>query len=279
MNTDMLRKAVIPTSVGVAGLSVGGGFGYILGRRRERGNRLRLIQEAEENMREYNERVVPGLIRGVHYRRPDDPPFEKKHDIEETGRVPYYTVPVEHDTLEIKEGKLHALNLHPEPNVFEETVELVEPVELDDAFEPKPKNVFVDGKIYKASDDDWNWEAELNARSDKSIYVITRDEFDADDMGNRQGSVTFYEGDRMVCDALGEPIYNWTSHIGSELPFGHGSEDENVVFIRNESLKWEYEVARDPGYFAEEQQGYEIEMAYEEKDIKHAHSPLKMRRE
>jgi predicted HTH domain antitoxin len=283
MNTDILRKAVIPTSVGVAGLSVGGVLGFILGQRRERRRRLSLIEQAEDAMREYEEGVRPfdGFTTTRNLPTGDlrDPAYiGKPHDITQpNARIPYYTVPKTDEEIQdglrtITEIQLQSLSLDLEPNVFGGTVELVEP--------SKPKNIFVDGRVYDASDDDWNWEAELNARSNLDIYVITLDEFRADDMGFRQSTVTFYEGDRMVCDALGEAIYNWTSHIGTELPFGHGTEgDENVVFIRNESLKWEYEVCRDPGRFDVEVQGHQIELAYEEEDLKHAHQPLKMRRE
>ena len=83
----------------------------------------------------------------------------------------------------------------------------------------------------------------------------------------------------MVTDELGEPLYNWTSHIGTELPFGHGTGDENILFVRNESLKWEYEIQRDPGRFDVEVQAHDIQIAYDEDDLKHMHRPLKMRRE
>lgn len=287
MNTEMLRKAVIPTSVGVAGLSVGGVLGYILGQKRAKRNYLHLVEEAEHleemrgNLREEIEHV---------YRMHTAPEMEveKRHDITKDGRVPYYTVPVEHDTPEIKQVKIDSLTLHPGPNPWGGTVEVrqadpelealldEEEAEIE---EEKRKRHSAFERPFRVEDDEWNWEAELNQRSNKAIYVVTRDEFFADDVGFRHSALTFYEGDRMLCDELGEPIYNWTSHVGTELPFGHGSDDENVVFIRNESLKWEYEVSRDPGRFDVEVKGHDIELAYEEEDLKHAHQPLKMRRE
>lgn len=271
MNTEMLRKAVVPASVGVAGISVGGVLGYIFGQRNARRKYVRLVKEAEERNPDYVDPrdLHPSQLRP--YPVMEVVSLDVPHDITKDGRTPYYSVPeVVKEINDLDDPELAAMLDH-DQELLTQQVEYIENL--------KPKNIFVDGRIYDASDDEWNWEAELNQRSDKTIYVITKDEFDADDMGYRQSALSFYEGDRRVCDELGEPIYNWTAHIGTEIPFGHGSEDENVVFIRNESLKWEYEVNRDPGRFDVEVGGEDIELAYEQDDLKHSHAPLKMRRE
>lgn len=274
MNTEMLRKAVVPASVGVAGISVGGVLGYIFGQRRERRKHLQLVAENEQRMWDEakQEFAAQQAIRNLPFEKFDIVSVDVPHDIISTERTPYYTVPKVAEILaaDRDDPELEELLDH-EQEILKQQADYIDAM--------KPKNIFVDGRIYDASDDDWNWERELNQRSDKQIYVITKDEFDADDMGFRQSSLSFYEGDRRVCDELGEPIYNWTAHIGTEIPFGHGSQDENVVFIRNESLKWEYEVNRDPGRFDVEVGGEDIELAYEQDDLKHSHAPLKMRRE
>lgn len=292
MNADTFRKAVAPAIAGIAGLSVGGVVGYIVANRRARKAFLHLVEESEQWSYEQNvteakramnaylgededeavraelHQAHPGIVLG---------PEEKLHDITKPdGRIPYYKIVPNNaerfientdDPRTIVEAKLAGLTLHPEANVFGGTVELV-------------KNTFDENKAYDVDeDDDWDWEAELNMRSDKTIYVITRDEFDEDNLGYRQSTVNWYEGDRMLADENGDAIYNWTSHIGSELPFGHGSGDENVLFIRNENLRWEYCVTRDPGRFDQEVEGHAIELDFEEKDFKHSRQPLKMRRE
>lgn len=54
----------------------------------------------------------------------------------------------------------------------------------------------------------------------------------------------------------GDTILNETEEIGVDnLKFGCGSEDKNIVYIRNDSLEKEYEVARSSGTYAEEVAG------------------------
>lgn len=134
------------------------------------------------------------------------------------------------------------------------------------------KNIF-------ENDDDWDYEAEANTRDGKSIYVIHRDEFIPDEMGYRQSTVTWYEGDKILADERDAPIYNWSSIVGTDLPFGHGSGDANVVYIRNEELRHEYEVLKDPGRFDVEVEGHQIEQDFEDQEIRHSKTPLKFRQE
>lgn len=295
MNPDTLRKAVVPAIVGAVGFSVGGAVGYIVANRRARKAFLHLVEESERWSYErkmndyvrYDSEQAEALL-DAHLAHPGIvlEPEEKLHDITAVGaRFPYYKVIpndaerfIENtdDPRQIVEGKIAGLTLHTGPNLWAGTVD-VDTDELADAM--LAKNAFTEGELYDVSDDDWDWEAELNMRSDKTIYVITREEFDADNMGYRQSTVNWFEGDRMLSDENGEAIYNWTSHIGSELPFGHGSGDENVLLIRNENLHWEYCVTKDPGRFDQDVQGHTIELDYEEEDLKHSRQPLKMRRE
>jgi len=272
MNTDTLRKAMVPAIAGIVGFSVGGAVGYIVANRKARRAFLHLVEESEQWS--YDRRVSEGVKAMEAYEgvQPHPgivlEPEEKRHDVTAAdARIPYYKIVPNNAERFIENVDL---------GVDVTVEELVEA--LSDEAE-KIKNAFTDSELYDVSDDDWVWEDELNMRSDKTIYVITREEFDADDMGYRQSTVNWYEGDRMLADELGEAIYNWTSHIGSELPFGHGSGDENVLLIRNENLHWEYCVTKNPGRFDQDVQGHAIELEYEEDDLKHSKQPLKMRRE
>lgn len=290
MDAQLLRKAVVPVITGVAGLSVGGAVGYIVAIRRAKRQFLQLVEESEEQLQAYSRHEIirqyaqhdVEQIESVQLGHPprlwDTGIDRDQESIADTSeRVPYYQVHkspvefqrfVEHEVVPVvKEAdpELEAL-LDEEEAIARERQDVL-------------KNVFIEGKLYDASDDEWDWEAELNMRSDKTIYVITREEFDADDVGYRQSTAYWYETDRMLADENGDAIYNWTSHIGTELPFGHGSGDENVLFIRNENLKWEYCICRDPGRFDQEVGGHDIEVDYEEQDLKHSRQPLRMRRE
>ena len=277
MNTDIFRKAVVPVSAGVAGLSVGGVLGFLVGQRRERRNRLRLIQSQHDLMERFTESAMSPMSLGFKEPEEDHPSFATLHDVTKTDKVPYYKPPQNVKDL-VDHIRSKDVEVDGELTEGDRIDNDILDMEAEDERQGSvPQNAF--SHPYSVEDDNWDWERELQERSNKPIYVITHEEFRNSEMGFRQGTIIFYEGDRMMTDELGEPIYNWTSHVGTELPFGHGTGDENVVFIRNESLKWEYEIQRDPGKYDVEVQAHDIQVAYEEDDIKHMHRPLKMRRE
>lgn len=126
---------------------------------------------------------------------------------------------------------------------------------------------------------EWDQEAEDAARQSfpGRPYIISYAEFAENNFGFNQAVVTFYEGDEVAVDANDVPYYNVGDILGP-LVFGKGSGDPNICYIRNKKLKTEYEVIRDPGHFAIERQGLDIEEKYEDGDIKHS-AILRMRRE
>ena len=279
MNTDIFRKAVVPVSAGVAGLSVGGVLGFLVGQRRERRRRIHLIRTAQAAIDDF----TGGMELDGHTKVGDlpvgdlrAPVFERPHDIEKDGRIPYYQMhPGIRELVEnIKSTDVEMDGDDKTPDEIDDMID-EDRAAVDEAV--TRQNAFANP--YDVADDNWDWERELNERSNKPIYVITTEEFQKGEMGFRQSSFVFYEGDRMMTDENGDPVYNWTSQVGTELPFGHGTGDEDLVFIRNESLKWEYEIQRDPGKHSVDVEGHDIQLAYEENDIKHSHQPLKMRRE
>lgn len=144
-----------------------------------------------------------------------------------------------------------------------------EPEELTVNVDPAMVNVF-------AHDDaGWDYEEELSTRAKGDPYVIHIEEYIADEMDFRQETLTFYAGDDIMVDSDDTPIYNYAGLMG-ELKFGHGSRDQNVVYIRNEVLHMEWEILLNPGMFAQEILGLEMEEA-DENELKH--SVQKFRRE
>jgi hypothetical protein len=123
--------------------------------------------------------------------------------------------------------------------------------------------------------DDWDYESEKNLRSDKEIYVIHRDEYVNDEMGYHQSTIEFYVQDAVMVDVLEHPIYNYTDFVGHEAldQFGHGSGDNDVVYVRNEREKAEFEVLRNSGSYEREVLGMEAEDEYREQDLKHSRYP------
>lgn len=123
---------------------------------------------------------------------------------------------------------------------------------LDQEDEP-----LVRGSIFAADDDDWNSELEMMSRSTTAPYILHKDEFYAEEKGYTQNTLTYYAGDEIMADEEEAPIYNHEKVTGP-LKFGHGSGDQNVVYIRNDRLKAEYEILLDSGLYSEEVLGLDI---------------------
>lgn len=151
--------------------------------------------------------------------------------------------------------------------------QVFEPIE--EAVEPE----VVQKHIFSDTSDDWDWEAERNHREKAQIYIIHKDEYMNDEMGYSQDSLTYYQGDQVLVDSLDKPIYNHTNFVGHDLRFGHGSDDPNVVYIRNEREKMEYEIILHTGYYLAEVEGLEVEEEYAERDLRHSVAPMKFRKE
>lgn len=161
-----------------------------------------------------------------------------------------------------------------EPLVIEEIkVPVLEVVKVDDVVEDKarPVNIFANIDPY------WNYEHELATRTPTSPYVIHADEYITEESGYRQAVVTYYEGDNTMTNQFDTPIYNHNSVFG-DLKFGHGSKDPNVVYIRNEAMRQEWEVILHTGYYTIEVQGLNADAA-QEGELLHHQTPRKFRGE
>jgi len=148
--------------------------------------------------------------------------------------------------------------------------ELLDEIETED--EGVRHNIF-DG------DDEWDYAVELPTRNPNRPYIIHADEFAADERGfDSQSTLTWYEGDQILTDSSEVPIYDVRNTVG-ELRFGHGSGDPNVVYIRNEKLRAEYEIVRDFSSYQDTVLGGldGIEEQYSKQDLKHSKQPLRFR--
>ena len=152
---------------------------------------------------------------------------------------------IEKDTVARTEERLDLI-LDDEEDDEDEVEELV----VEDT--PTSYNVFT-------VDSDWDYEAERSSRSPLAPYVIHADEFFAEEMGFKQEQVTFYEGDQVMASTPGDiPIYGWNNLMG-DLRWGHGSKDQNVVYVRNEKERKEWEILLHRGSFAIEILGLDDE--------------------
>lgn len=153
----------------------------------------------------------------------------------------------------------------PAPEPMEETVQVV-------ATE-KTVNVFVESAVDPSV---WDYNHEIANREPDKPYVISLAEFRENEEGHEQQTLQYYQGDDVLCDSRDEPIDAVDYTVGDDnlVRFGHGSEDNNVVYIRNERLDTDFEVLRSAGHYQKEVLGLEPK-----EDLRHSQSrrPRRMR--
>lgn len=100
---------------------------------------------------------------------------------------------------------------------------------------------------------DFDFSDEVAARTPDKPYIIAVPEFMANDPEHEQVTVTYYEGDAVLADDRDAPIDGAEEVVGSEnLRFGHRSDDNNVVYVRNEKMKVDFEILRSTGKYSHE---------------------------
>lgn len=96
-------------------------------------------------------------------------------------------------------------------------------------------------------------EEEDAARSADAPYVLDIDEFMNSEVGYTNMTVTYFVQDGVLVDEsddIIEDIENWVGHYNLNR-FGHRSNDQRIVYVRNERLEFDLEVIRDEGSYAE----------------------------
>ena len=252
------RAAVVGGSV-VAGAAAGLFLGYRIGYRRGVDDLLEAVQENWIDAEECPDFVEPEDDGG-----PEDDPFDQKVETTE-------------DLLD-----------EPQPSIVEELPD--EPqspmVRYDEIIEraryfKKAKdesmdnpnavksNVFEHTEAAPAEEWDYDVEDKYRELHPDGPYPIHIDEFTRNDLGFRQETLTYYTLDDILAGQDDVPIHNFRKLTG-ELRWGHGSNDSDVVYIRNAAIRMEWEILRHESSFAAEVHGIELEEQYEEQDLKHS---------
>lgn len=119
------------------------------------------------------------------------------------------------------------------------------------------------GELKVSKDPNAGWDAakELNLRTPDAPYIIHQSEYEASDFGYTSVVYTYYAGDDVLVDTGDNaPITNGDEVVGADnLKWGHGSDDEDVVFVRNDRLELDIQICRSPKSYEEEVLGLENE--------------------
>ena len=128
-----------------------------------------------------------------------------------------------------------------------------EVVDKSDELTEVTRNVFTNAQI---GVEDFDPEAEV--RGPDAPYVIKFEEFVEGKPGVTAENLTYYEADDVLCkddDELIEDVNGLVGNINL-TKFGLGSQDANVVYIRNEKWNCDFEVTRVKSSYAEVVGGY-----------------------
>lgn len=110
----------------------------------------------------------------------------------------------------------------------------------------------------------WDYPAEMAQRTPDEPYVIHQEEFNEEEPGYPQVTYTYYATDDVLTGEDDIPVPHADIVVGqTNLKFGHGTDDENVVYVRNDKLELEMEICRSPGSYEIEVLGLEHSDTYE----------------
>jgi hypothetical protein len=85
-------------------------------------------------------------------------------------------------------------------------------------------------------------------------YVITAGEFNDDEPEYRKITITWYVKDKTLTDDRTIPILDYISLAGPDFErrFGDGSDNPDIVHVRNHRLRADFEIVRNEGSYMEE---------------------------
>ena len=89
-------------------------------------------------------------------------------------------------------------------------------------------------------------EMDIENRDPESPYIISADEFNANEGDFEQRSLTYYEDDDVLADEKDLIIEEVEAVVGVDnlTKFGVGSGNKDLLFIRNERLECDFDVSR-----------------------------------
>lgn len=118
------------------------------------------------------------------------------------------------------------------------------------------RNIFRQGAA--ATDFDLEQEQSKRASNPDVPFVISKEEYFQGEPSYVNTTITWYEGDGILADERDVPVENVDALIGEEnlLRFGYGSDDPNIVYVRNTKNQVDFEVVRSTGEYGNEVAGF-----------------------
>lgn len=239
---------VIPVVVGVVSFGGGLAVGYIAGKQQKAVDDYFVDEEQVDEEAQYQ----------IHTHTSDFPPLsldvvmadhESAMDKIEAGKKAAALAAIkEYQGESIKVDPMDPDKGRPDPSEIKVVTE-VTTIEHEYAesvvLTADGEEISVDEYLEHAKEDGWDWEAEVAYREadpDKP-YVIHMDEFFTNESEYTQGELYYYEEDDVLVDEDKTPIYDHIDIIG-EFKWGHGSDDEDIFYVRNNKTEVEFSILR-----------------------------------
>jgi hypothetical protein len=236
----------------VVGAGLGGAFGYFWAKRQMQTKYSELAAEEIAEMREHYNAKVRALENQTEKPKLEDIVREQGY-ARETTEPPMAVTPPSAVVEAVAEEETVAEEAEAEPEVI-------------NAFEQ-----YGDGVLPK-----WDAHQERRRRSPLRPYVIHIDERQ-ENPSYDEVEFTYFEDDDVLCNERNEIVEKdeRDALVGEENlgRFGHGSNEPDVVYIRNDRLEMDIEVTRSPNSYTEEVLGYEPDP---EPEIRHSHRRERM---
>jgi hypothetical protein len=134
--------------------------------------------------------------------------------------------------------------------------EAYENEKVEEVVEPERKVLVMNKDRYKKVLNNYSNSPEAIEESIKPVrmlpYAITFEEFCEKFYNHDKNTITYYSKDDVLVDEDETPVEDPAWTIGSDTldKFGVGSDDPDVVYVRNEKLAIDYEVIRIDGYYS-----------------------------
>lgn len=90
-------------------------------------------------------------------------------------------------------------------------------------------------------------ESDITDDESNEPYVISKDSYENEYLEFHKNSLVYFDKDNTLCDDHDEIIDDVDFFIGEEslMMFGEGSDDEDIVFVRNLRIQSDFEVVRE----------------------------------
>lgn len=257
MNREML-KLIIGTS---SGILIGGFVGYVVTRRVLKTKYEDILQTEIASLKAYynpllKDKVEADEMDAVHESTLEEYEYVfAPHDIsdEESTRMSEELQEELEETKRQKsknEGLVQVLGYSTDPDDEINTLE-VRPLR-------EARKMTVEEETPIDPNDELLQEMILARRNDEP-YIITVDEFMEDvDFIDDKISLTYFDGDDNLIDQREKIVPDSIAILGADAltKFGLFSKDKNIVYVRNEKLRADFEVALDERSFTEAIAGF-----------------------